>query len=77
MGAVDWRTTSRGVTTTSSTSLEGMPRPSMSRSRLTAIRPISTPDWLMVVSGGTVNEAMSMSSKPTMESCSGTAIRSW
>jgi hypothetical protein len=33
-----------------------------------AIRPISTPNWLTVVSGGIVNLAMSMSSKPMVES---------
>jgi hypothetical protein len=49
----------------------------MSRSRFADVRPISTPDWLTVVSGGIVNEAMSMSSKPTIESWSGTTTRDW
>ena len=40
----------------------------MSSSRLAARRPISTPGWLIVVSGGIVNAAMSMSSKPTIDS---------
>ena len=41
------------------------------------MRPISTPDWLIVVRGGIVNEAMSMSSKPTIESRSGTTTFAW
>ena len=49
----------------------------MSRSMWAAVRPISTPDWLTVVRGGMVNDAMSMSSKPTIDSRSGTTIRAW
>ena len=49
----------------------------MSSSRLADVRPISTPAWLIVVSGGIVNDAMSMSSKPTIESWSGTTTRAW
>src|SRR3954447_21320238 len=55
-GAVDWRTIRLGVTTTSCTTAPVV-RPSiMSRRRFAEIRPISTPDWLTVVSGGIVNE---------------------
>ena len=72
-GAVDWRTTSVGATTTSRDAVWRRSRSSiMSSSRLAEIRPISTPDWLIVVRGGIVNDAMSMSSKPTIESWSGT-----
>lgn len=76
-GAVDWRTTRIGPTITSSTRWLGSPRSIMSSSMSAAIRPISTPDWLIVVSGGIVNDAMSMSSKPTIESWSGTTILAW
>ena len=54
------------------------PSPSiMSSRRSAATRPISTPDWLTVVSGGIVNAAMSMSSKPTIDSRSGTTTFAW
>ena len=52
----------------------GVPLSIMSSTISVAIRPISTPNWLIVVSGGIVNLAMSMSSKPTIESWSGTEI---
>ena len=76
-GAVDWRTTSVGLTITSCVSAPGVSCSIMSKTMLAAMVPISTPDWLTVVSGGIVKAAMSMSSKPTMESCSGIAMPAW
>ena len=70
---LDSRTTNRVGSTTSSTWSAVRSCSTMSSRSRRPTRPISTPDWLTVVSGGIVNGAMSMLSKPTIDSRSGIA----